>query len=92
MVFGFGKRSVATPSSDHPDTRGEPTAAPSASVATPPLELVPREMRELHHAIDTFRDEVTWLRERFEKLQNRVTTELREIRREVDSFYDETDE
>jgi phosphoserine phosphatase len=37
-------------------------------------------------------DELLWLRERFDKLQNRVTTELREIRREVDRWYDAQEE
>ena len=47
--------------------------------------------RELVRAIASLADDLKWLQERFDKLQNRVTTELREIRREVDRFFDEPD-
>jgi len=48
--------------------------------------------REVVRAIAALNDDMKWLAERFEKLQNRVTTELREIRREVDRFYDEPEQ
>lgn len=96
MLFGRRSAGVATPVSNAAQT-------PSTAVATPqpadplapspaPLQLVEPSNRELVRAIAQLGDDVKWLAERFEKLQNRVTTELREIRREVDRFYDEPEE
>lgn len=90
MLFGRKAATVTTPRAD--------AAQPGADgVATPgqPLELVRAPeptARECMRALAALADDLKWLQERFDKLQNRVTTELREIRREVDRFYDEPEE
>lgn len=84
MLFGKRRDSVATPVENPPATVND-------TVATPPLQLV-TDPRQLERLVGQLSDDLRWLGERFEKLQNRVTTELREIRREVDRFYDEPEE
>jgi hypothetical protein len=86
MIFGRKKDTVAAP----PANRAEPIGD---AVVTPlRLETMEPSVRELVRAIAALNDDSKWLAERFEKLQNRVTTELREIRREVDRFYEEPEE
>lgn len=90
MLFGRKPDAVATP---RPDASQRP--ADGVATGQPPLSLVqPPEpsVRELLRAVQGLHDDQKWLGERFDKLQNRVTTELREIRREVDRFYDEPEE
>lgn len=86
MLFGRRKDSVATPLPDPPAEVRDTVATPSK------LELVQPDARQLERLVSQLHDDLKWLSERFEKLQNRVTTELREIRREVDRFYDEPEE
>jgi len=86
MLFGRRKDTVAAPTPD----ASQPIAD---GVVTPlKLETVEPSTRELVRALSALNDDLKWLAERFEKLQNRVTTELREIRREVDRFYEEPEE
>lgn len=85
-MFGLKRASVATP----PPTASQRPADGADTV--PPLELVPRDVKHLLATVESLRDDVLWLRERYEKLQARVVAELREIRREVDSFYDGDEE
>lgn len=90
MIFGRKRDTVATPSPD----AAQP-APDTVATGQPPLALVrPPEptLRDVIRAISELNDEITWQKERYEKLQNRVTTELREIRREVDRFYDAPEE
>ncbi len=89
MIFGRRKSTDATPAPDAPelsrdsrDTAGRPQL----------VEDIGPTPREVVRAIAALNDDMKWLAERFEKLQNRVTTELREIRREVDRFYEEPEE
>jgi len=89
MLFGRRKDGVATPSSDAAQPIGDGVATESRSTLV--VEQGP-STRELVRAIAAMNDDLKWMQERFEKLQNRVTTELREIRREVDRFFDEPQE
>ncbi len=88
-MFGRPKLTVTTPSPD----AAQP--APDA-VATPALDQLradapaTREV-QLQRDLALVADELVWLKERFGKLQNRVTAELREIRREVDRLYEVPD-
>lgn len=97
MLFGRKAATVAAPSvqlvkpeHDAPGTEATPSEQPKTEPGAAPAEgLRPTAaLRELEHAIAELSDEQKWLRERFEKLQNRVTAELREIRREVDRLED----
>jgi len=90
MLFGRRKDSVATPAPNA--SQPEPDGVATGERPLTELKLVEPSPRELVRAIASLADDLKWLQERFDKLQNRVTTELREIRREVDRFYDEPEE
>ncbi len=84
MVFGRRADTVVAPSPQ--------PAAPSdtADDTIPALERLRAaatsgpDRRQLERDLALLADEIVWLKERFEKLQSRVTSQLREIRREVD--------
>lgn len=89
MAFGWRRATVTAPASDAarrpPD---EATAPESIDSGRGLLELraqadAPRAIA-LERDVALLADELVWLKERFGKLQNRVTAELREVRREVD--------
>lgn len=78
--------------------------APAASTETPNTSAVtslerlreisdtPARVVQVERDLAILADEVLWLKERYAKLQARVTAELREIRREVDKLYDAPNE
>ena len=82
MFLGRRKATVATPIETPPPR--------AVDVATPDKLLELRrsaespQAQQLERDIALLADELVWLKERFTKLQNRVTSELREIRRELD--------
>lgn len=86
-MFGRPKLTVATPAPDpaQPDPNTVAThALDELRAAAPPAREV-----QVQRDLALLADELVWLKERFGKLQNRVTAELREIRREVDKLYEE---
>ena len=89
MLFGRKRDGVATPPPNASQPIGDAVATGERPLTE--LKLVEPSPRELVRAIASLADDLKWLQERFDKLQNRVTTELREIRREVDRFFDEPD-
>lgn len=52
----------------------------------------PARVVQVERDLAILADEVLWLKERYTKLQARVTAELREVRREVDKLYDAPNE
>jgi hypothetical protein len=84
----FGKRAATEPA-PLPDS-----APPHVNGDATPLEVLrlqPEGAKQIERDVALLADELVWLKERFGKLQNRVTAELREIRREVDRLYEEPD-
>ncbi len=90
MLFVRRKATVATPS-QQPPTPAVDTADSVASLDKLRVERA-SEQNQLTRDVQTLADELVWQRERFDKLQNRVTAELREIRREVDRLYEAPEE
>jgi hypothetical protein len=90
MIFGRRKATVATPS-EQPATSPGDTSDTVAPLTKLRLERASDTM-QLTRDVQTLADELVWQRERFDKLQNRVTAELREIRREVDRLYEAPEE
>lgn len=90
MLFVRRKATVATPSTQPPT----PAVDAADTVASLDKLRVERasEQSQLTRDVQTLADELVWQRERFDKLQNRVTAELREIRREVDRLYEAPEE
>jgi hypothetical protein len=96
MIFGRRKATVATPSGDVPTPNGNSVSTGDTSETVPAIERLrlhaAGDVAQLTRDVQTLADELLWQRERFDKLQNRVTSELREIRREVDRFYEPEEE
>ncbi len=84
MIFGRRADTVAAPSpqpavpSDTTDDTIPALERLRAAAASGP------DRRQLERDLALLADEIVWVKERFEKLQSRVTSQLREIRREVD--------
>ncbi len=86
-MFGRPKLTVTAPAPD----AAQPEPNSVATLGLDKLRAAAPAGREvqLERDLALLADELVWLKERFGKLQNRVTSELREIRREVDRFNEE---
>jgi len=86
MLFARRADTVTTPAPGPPQPAADTVVTPLDSVRS--KADVPDTV-QLERVVAELADELHWQKERFAKLQNRVTTELREIRREVDRLYQE---
>jgi hypothetical protein len=90
MIFGRKRATVAAPSIQLTAPTGD---SPDTIAALDKLRPEPAsDVVQLRRDVQTLADELVWQRERFDKLQNRVTAELREVRREVDRLYEQPEE